>query len=110
MADDQGKKESLKNPEIEVRVEPNWDHKSGLDDGEMWDYVDKVTEGVENDVHRAVEQADGQGVGAQIGAVSDAIDEASNQIDSDKIDQIHVEIDDDEGRHFELEKKVDGRN
>ncbi|MBU0624753.1 hypothetical protein KKF05_00235 [Patescibacteria group bacterium] len=110
MADDQEKKESLKNPEIEVRVEPNWEHKSGLNDGEMWDYVDKVTEGVERDVRRAVDEADGQGVGTQIGAASDAVDEASQQIDSDKIERIHVEIDDDDGRHVEIEKELVERN
>jgi len=107
MAAGQEKKSPLKDPDVEVRAEPDYDDPDvDLD----WDYVEKVEKNVKEDVRRALDSAEDDGAGAQIGAANDAVDEASTKVDPHKIDKIHVEIDDEEGRHVEIVKKASGQD
>jgi len=104
MTDD--KKDSLDNPKVEVRAEPDYDEDHSPD----WDYIDKVEESVKQDVEQALEEAEDKGSGAQIGAANDAVDDASEKVDPNRIDKIHVDIEDDDGRHVEIHREARGRD
>ncbi|MFH1047682.1 MAG: hypothetical protein V1738_05240 [Patescibacteria group bacterium] len=100
------KKESLDHPKVDVRAEPDWDKDSDPD----WHYIDKVQENIQREVKQALQDAEDEGSGVQIGAAHDAVDVASRHVDPSKVDKIHVEIDDDDGRHIEIERPASGKN
>ncbi len=104
MVDDKDKKAPLNNPEIDVRAEPDWDNDFDSD----WDYLEKVAENVKEGVQKAIDDSEGDGAGSQIGAANDAVDDASRRVDPDKVDTIHVYIDDDDGRHIEIKREASG--
>jgi len=103
MSDDSDK-ESLKNPEVEVRVEPKYD-KTDPD----FSRCDRAADHIKERVEKAIEKTDGEGVEKQLGAAVREVDEASKRVDPDGTDNIHVEIDDEEGGwHVQIDKAPSG--
>jgi hypothetical protein len=91
-------RQPLKNPKVEVRAIPDYEK-----DEQDWGYVDRVQENVKRGVEDALDKTKGDGVSQQVAAANDAVDDAGGQVNSNRVDRIHVEIDDDDGRHFEID-------
>ncbi len=99
------KRVPLNSPKVDVRAEPDYESNEQPD----WDYVDKVEDNVKEDVERALEKTENDGAGTQIGAANDAVDDASEKIDPNRVKKIHVDIEDEDGRHVEIHREAHGR-